>query len=171
MNCLPGMWDHGLTKSTILLTCTNSGPMAACWQEQLYYHAPSSQLSAWNKHTLWIPKFITGRSHPEVVFESQWLASQVIVTLVSEKPRPRWASHSKQWHSLGWQIKFTANQVIHGDNHPTHTLHPTPGISYALLHQEGQVPHLLLLFSPTAHSYLPQQFFSSIFLPASEPNS
>ena len=33
MSCLPGMLDQGLTILTILLTCTKSGSMAACWQE------------------------------------------------------------------------------------------------------------------------------------------
>ena len=34
---------------------------------------------------------------------------------------------------------------MHGNDHPTHILHPTQGIAYALLHQEGQVP---LMASP-----------------------
>ena len=63
-NHLPGMLDHGLTILTILLTCTNSGSIAACWREQLHYHATQSQISAWNKHTVWITKIHHGEKPP-----------------------------------------------------------------------------------------------------------
>ena len=54
---------------------------------------------------------------------------------------PNLPSSSKPWQNpFGWQTKFTAHQVTHGSDHHTHILHPTPGIAYALLHQEGQTP-------------------------------
>ena len=60
----------------------------------------------------------------------------------------------KTVHPLGGQTKFMTHRVILGDNHPTHTLQPTMGIAYALLHQEEQVPHLLLLLSVNC-SFIP----------------
>ena len=102
---------------------------------------------------------LLGEATMRQFFESQWLTSQVIMTLASEQPQPTLASHSKQWHPLGWQTKFMAHQVIHDNDHPTHTPHPTPGIAYVLLYQEGQVPHLLPLLLPIAHSYPPKQFY------------
>ena len=78
-------------------------------------------------NTLYGPQISSiGEATLRQFFESQWLASQVIMTLVSEQSQPRRASHSKQWHPLGQQTKFTAHWVIHGNDHPTHTLHPDP---------------------------------------------
>ena len=57
------------------------------------------------------------------------------------QPQPNLSISSKQWQNpFNWQTKYTTQWAIHGDDHPTHTLHPTLGIAYALLHQEGQVP-------------------------------
>ena len=53
---------------------------------------------------------------------------------------------------------------MYSDDHPTHTLHSTPGILYALLHQEGQLPSSTLLFKHTI-SFLPAP--AVIFLPFS----
>ena len=75
--CCAKSWAHYLTH---LLTCTTSGSMAVCWQEQLYYHATWSQLSAQTKYTLMSTKAIIMRSYTVVVFwvirtghqRSQW---------------------------------------------------------------------------------------------------
>ena len=128
-------WAHYLT---LLLTCTISGSMAACWWEQLHYHATWSQLSAQTKHTLMSTKAIIVRSG--FMSHSDW-PSQVIVTLMwANNPTPEGLPHSKFGIYLGWQTKFKAHWVIHGNNCSTHTLHPTLRIAYDLLHQEGQVP-------------------------------
>ena len=111
-------------------------------------------------NTLYGPQnSLLGEASLRQFFESWWPASQDIMTLVSEQPWPRRVSHSKYWHPLGWQTKFMAHWVIHGNDFPTHTLHPNLRIAYALLHQEGHVPPPFLLLSLTVHSYLPQQFF------------
>ena len=156
-------WAHQLT---YILTCTISGSMAVCWQEQLHYHhATWSQLSVQNNTLYGLPKLIMGERHLEVV-------SWVIVTSLTgdcnlgwDQPWPNLSSSSKPWFNpFGWQTKFTTHWVIHGDDHPTHTLHPTLGIAYALLHQEGQVP---ITASPTITNctYVPTP--AILFLPFS----
>ena len=105
-----------------------------------------------NKHTLWITNVNHGgkaawggfSSHSDWPHRSLWPKW--------DQPQPNLSSSSKLWwNPFGWQTKFTTHWVIHGDNHPTHTLHTTPGIAYALLHQEEQVTPLLLMLSLTAH--------------------
>ena len=60
---------------------------------------------------------------------------------------------------------------MHGDDYPTHILHPTMGIVYSLLYQKGQVP---ITASPAIINLFiythPYNSVSSIFLPASELN-
>ena len=127
-----GSWAHHLTH---ILTCTISGSMAAyCTMPLDHNYQPETNTLYGSQNSS------LGLASLRWFFRSQWPVSQVIVTLVSEQPWPRRASHSKQWHPLGSQTTFMAHQVIHGYAHPTHTLHPTLGIACALLHQEGQVP-------------------------------
>ena len=123
--------------------------MAACWQEQLHYHATKSQLSAQNKHTLMPTKAINMRSHTVwiivtlikcVSLKSQWLAFTGHSDLsMSNQPHPRGTSYSKYGIHLVRHTKSKAHWVMLSDDHPTHILHPTWGIAYALLHQEGQI--------------------------------
>ena len=106
-----------------------------------------------------------GERHLEVV-------SQVIVTGltghhdISEiQPQPNLSSSSKLWwNPFDWQTKFTTHQVTHGNDHPTHTLHPTLGIAHALLHQEGQVP---ITASPAITNCIYVPAPAIIFLPFS----
>ena len=101
-----------------------------------------------------------------VLGHSDW-PPQVIVTLLwMINPTPEGLPHSKPGIHLVWQTTFIAHWVMHGNNHPTHTHHPTPGITYALLHQEGQVPQPT---SPsiTNCSYEPAP--AILFLPFSFP--
>ena len=143
------MLDHGLTMLIFLLTCTNSGFMSGCWQEQLHCHVTWSQLSAWNRQTLMPTKAITVRSHivwvimsliKYVSFQSQWLVTHRSLTLV-------WAKNSTPLVFLTQTLAFlwfnrlnsSPQWVMSGDNNHTHILHPTLGIAYSLLHQEGQV--------------------------------
>ena len=79
--------------------------------------------------------------HLEVVFQVIMTGHTGHCDLSVIQPQPNLSSSSKQWQNpFGWKTKFTTHWVIHGSNHPTHILHPTLGIAYALLHQEGQVP-------------------------------
>ena len=169
MNHLPGMLDHRLTISTILLSCTNSGSMAACWQEQLHCHATWSQLSAQNKHTLWTPKFITGRSHPEAFFH-------VTVTgLTGHHDLSEWTTPTQRDFPLKTVASIWVDRLnswLIGSYMGTTTLHtpsiPTQGLLMLYFTRKDRYHHLFQLLSLTAHLYLPQQFY--FFLPASEPN-
>ena len=53
---------------------------------------------------------------------------------------------------------------MHSADHPTHILHPTPGIAYALFHQEG---HLSASSAITNCSFVPDP--AILFLPFSFP--
>ena len=135
----PSAW-HARSQAhqlTYLLTCIISGSMAACWQEQLHYHATKSQLSAQNSILYGLnTKLPLGKGTLRQFLESLWPAIQVIVTLVWYNPNPTCLAPQKMWHPFGWQTKFTTHHVIHGDGHPTHTLHPAQGHASVLCRKD-----------------------------------
>ena len=70
--------------------------------------------------------------------------SQVIVTLVWSNNTTLLGFPTQNLaFILVWKTKFKAYWVMHGNDHPTHILHPMPGITYALLHKEGRYSSLL----------------------------
>ena len=102
--------------------------MAACWQEQLHYHATKSQLSAKNSTLYGLNTRLSWEKGTLRQFlKSSWPATQVIMTLVWYNPNHTCLAPQKMWCPFGWQTKFTTHWVIHGDDHPTHILHPTQG--------------------------------------------
>ena len=63
--------------------------MAACWQEQLHYHATKSQLSAWNSTLYGLnTRLWQGKGTLRWFLESMWPATQVITTLLWYNPNP-----------------------------------------------------------------------------------
>ena len=173
MNHLPGTLDHRLTISIILLTCTSSGSVGSLLTgtTALSCHLITT-ISPDQTHFL-DPKIHHREKLCEAVF---WVT---VTGLTGHCDLSEWTTPTH----IGFPLKTVASigltNFIHGSSgHKwwwptyTHTLHPNPnpGIAYALLHQKGQVPNLLLLSSPTAHLYLPQQFYFFHFPSCSEPN-
>ena len=66
-------------------------------------------------------------------------------------PDPAWLPTQNNAPPFGQYTKFSIHQVLHSDNHPTHTLHPTLGHASAFLPQEGQVPFFTLLIKETSN--------------------
>ena len=118
-----------------------------------------------------LPKFIMGKSHPEVVF---WV---IVASLTGHhdlsemiNPNPAWLAPQNH----GIHLVDRLNSQLIGSYMAMATLHtpsiPPWGLHILIFTMKDRYHQLLLLLSLTVHLYLPQQFYYFHFLSASEPN-
>ena len=86
----------------------------------------------------WTQDYHWGKA-PWGVFESQWPATHWDhhdLKVSENYPNPTCLAPQKMWCPFAWQTKFTIHWIIHGNDHPTHILHPTQGHASVLCRKD-----------------------------------